>query len=226
LSRFLRETSRLEWLRLGEASRMLGVAPQTLRRWSDAGRISVLTTPGGHRRYARASLERMLPRDQSARPPLLRSGMTISRLARAYRTEARSAAQRLPWVGELSETQREWFRTHGRQLAELLVLHLDAPDRESAQESLRRASEDAASYGRMAAELGVSLSQAVEGFLQFRRPFLHQLAVFAESRGLDAAATADMIGAADNAMDRLLLSAMTGHGVDRARKARRRALGQ
>jgi len=138
--------------------------------------------------------------------------MTVSRLARAYRQEARAAARHMPWVGEMTERQREWFRTHGRQLAERLVLHLDAPSDDVARESLDEAARDAEDYGRMAAEMGVSLSQGIEGFLQFRRPFLHQLGVFAEQRGLDASATRDLMETTDRAMDRLLVSVMAGHG--------------
>ena len=121
----------------------------------------------------------------------------------------------MPWVNGLNEEQREWFRTHGRQLGESLVLHLDARDDEIARDNLRQAAQEAAGYGRMAAGLGVSLSQTVEGFLQFRRPFLHQLGLFAGRRGLDAAATTELIESAERAMDRLLMSAMTGHGVRR-----------
>jgi DNA-binding transcriptional MerR regulator len=194
---------------------MLGVTPGTLRRWSDDGKVRAFTTPGGHRRYRRAALERLIPGDQVARPPLARSGLTVARLSRAYRKEARAAVEVLPWLSVLSEDQRQWFRVHGRELAEQLVLHLDANDADERDESLRRAAEGAAGYGRLASSLGISLSQAVEGFLQFRRPFLHQLATLAARRGLDVAATTDLLEAAERAMDRLLMSAMAGHGVQR-----------
>ena len=210
-----RGARRSEWLALGEASRFLGVTPGTLRRWSDSGRVVAFTTPGGHRRYRRAALERLLPGERAARPHLSRVGLTVARVARAYRLEARSAARVMPWLGGLTETQRDWFRVHGRQLAERLLAHLDAPGEDEAAESLREASEEAAGYGRMAADLGLSLSQSVEGFLQFRRPFLHQLAASASSRGLDVSATTDLMEKTERAMDRLLLSAMAGHGVQR-----------
>lgn len=121
----------------------------------------------------------------------------------------------MPWLSGLTDEERAWFRVHGRQLAEALIVHLDAADGDLASESLRQASEEAAAYGRMAADLGLSLSQAVEGFLQFRRPFLHQLSLFARRHGLDAATTSELIESAERAMDRLLMAAMTGHGVER-----------
>jgi excisionase family DNA binding protein len=220
LSRFRGAAGHPEWLALGDASRLLGVAPGTLRRWSDAGRITSITTLGGHRRYRRAALERLLSPDRMARPPLARSGLTATRLAHAYRRQVREATQLMPWLGGLTEEQRSWFRVHGRQLAESLIGHLDATDAALATESLRQASEEAAGYGSMAAGMGLSLSQAVEGFLEFRRPFLHQLGLFSHRRGLDAAETSRLIETAEQAMDRLLMSAMTGHGVRRAGQRR------
>jgi excisionase family DNA binding protein len=44
-------------LTVGEAARFVGVSEPTLRKWTDAGRIAVFRTPGGHRRYLRAELE-------------------------------------------------------------------------------------------------------------------------------------------------------------------------
>jgi DNA-binding transcriptional MerR regulator len=195
---------------------MLGVTPGTLRRWSDTGRVAAFTTPGGHRRYRRAALEGLLPSERVGRPPMSRVGLTVARVARAYRQEARSAARVMPWLGGLTDSQREWFRVHGRQLADGLLTHLDAASDDESVESLRNASEEAAGYGRMAAELGLSLSQSVEGFLQFRRPFLHQLAASASARGFDVLATTELMERTERAMDRLLMSAMAGHGVQRA----------
>ena len=38
-------------LTIGEAARMLGVSVDTIRRWSDSGRIPAVVLPSGHRRY-------------------------------------------------------------------------------------------------------------------------------------------------------------------------------
>ena len=35
--------------RMGEAAQLLGVSPDTVRRWADAGRLSTERTGGGHR---------------------------------------------------------------------------------------------------------------------------------------------------------------------------------
>src|SRR5512147_2537487 len=47
------------WLSLGPASRLVGVDPDTLRRWADDGRVEVFVTPGRHRRFDRRALERL-----------------------------------------------------------------------------------------------------------------------------------------------------------------------
>src|SRR4051794_4132874 len=46
-----------DWLTLGQAAKLLGVAQSTIRKWSDLGRVPAFYTPGGHRRYRRADLE-------------------------------------------------------------------------------------------------------------------------------------------------------------------------
>jgi excisionase family DNA binding protein len=203
-----------DWVGLSEASRVLGVSPATLRRWSDAGRLRVFTTPGGHRRFSRAALEHLLPTDRSRRPSLGGAGLTPSRIARTYRRASRDATPELPWVLTLSDEQRILFRERGQVLAATLLRYLDATQPETAAHHLREASATAADYGRVAAKLRLSLSQTVEGFLRFRAPFHHELAVAARRRGFDASETTDLLETAERAMDRLLVATMTGHRLE------------
>ena len=53
-------TTEPDWLTLGQAAKYLGVAQSTIRKWSDQGRVPAFYTPGGHRRYRRADLDRFL----------------------------------------------------------------------------------------------------------------------------------------------------------------------
>ena len=46
------------WLSLKQAAERLGIHPITLRRWADNGELPTLLTPGGHRRFAVADLDR------------------------------------------------------------------------------------------------------------------------------------------------------------------------
>jgi molybdopterin-binding protein len=46
-------------LRIGEAAAQLGVSPDTLRRWAEAGRLDVELTPGGQRTVSQADITRL-----------------------------------------------------------------------------------------------------------------------------------------------------------------------
>ena len=199
-----------DWITLSEASRVLGVSPATLRRWSDAGRLRVFTTPGGHRRFSRSSLERMLPADRSRRPSIA-GGVTATRMERAYRHVRREVAPDLPWVLTLSEEHRILFRERGQMMAESLLQFLDAARPETAQHHFAEAMTAAEEQGAVAAGLGLSLSQTVEGFLRFRAPFQQELALTARRRGFDTPEMSDLLGAAERAMDQLLVATMSGH---------------
>jgi len=100
-------------------------------------------------------------------------------------------------------------------MAEVLLEYLEEPAQDEARDSLGTATGEAAAYGRMAAGMGVSLSQTVEGFLHFRRPFLHELGLFAGRRGLDARATTELVESAERAMDRLLMATLSAHSIER-----------
>ena len=45
--------------RMGEAAQLLGVSPDTVRRWADAGRLATGRTAGGHRTIAGTELARL-----------------------------------------------------------------------------------------------------------------------------------------------------------------------
>ena len=49
-----------EYLTPRDAARMLSVSGRTVSRWADQGRISHIVTLGGHRRFRRADVERLV----------------------------------------------------------------------------------------------------------------------------------------------------------------------
>ncbi len=63
-------------LRLGEAAKQLGISPDTLRRWAQAGRISVELTPGGQRTVSQAEVAQLAAerrRSRTERPIIAQS---------------------------------------------------------------------------------------------------------------------------------------------------------
>lgn len=200
---------------------MLGIAPGTLRRWANEGRVPVFTTPGGHRRFSRRAISALLPADRPHRPTLARLGASPERMARAYRSRRSSPGPgAAPWLDALTDETRSTFRERGRELVTLLLDHLDTPDQGDLPGDgpralrLREAERLAALYGREVAALGSSLTEAVQGFLRFRTPFTDELALLARRRGLDTREATALLADAEAAMDRLLIAMMTGHTLE------------
>ena len=199
-------------LSLGPASRLLGVDPDTLRRWADDGRVEAFTTPGGHRRFDRRELERVLAvrRPGATRRPLASLGATPDRLSRAYRrsytTEPAQAARNAVPVGE-----RDAFRSDGRSLVASLVAYLDAAspeDRALAEATAVGLTDDLA---RRLAAGGLSLTESVGLFVAARRPFLSELGAIGRRRALDTDRLSAMFEEASALLDRLLVGLIRAH---------------
>jgi excisionase family DNA binding protein len=194
------------WLSLGPASRLVGVDPDTLRRWADDGRVEAFVTPGGHRRFDRRRLEAIVSDRRAGNRPLASLGASPARLNRAYRRRYSSdhAAHQVPAEDEAA---RERYRRDGRLLVEALIAHLDADASDAAE---RARSEAAAAalvddIARRLAAAGTSLTEAVGLFVAARRPFLDELTGLGRRRALDSARLAALYDDASGLLDRLLL---------------------
>ena len=194
------------WLSLGPASRLVGVDPDTLRRWADEGRVEAYITPGGHRRFERRAIETLVATRRPGSRPLASLGASPERLARAYRRSytADTAAHQVP-ADDIAE--RERYRRDGRRLVEALVAHLDAADADTIARA--RAEADATALvddlAHRLATAGISLTEAVGLFVAARRPFLDELTGLGRRRALDATRLAALYEKASGLLDRLLL---------------------
>ena len=111
------------WLSIQAACKLLGVDQSTLRRWSDSGRIPVFRTPGGHRRYREADLQRLLHGVQRSPRKMSRNVLTrmsISayepdylRLAqqRRHATESHAISRRNASMSRKPSAVPAWTRT-------------------------------------------------------------------------------------------------------------------
>jgi excisionase family DNA binding protein len=197
-----------DYLGLGEAARLLGITPQTLRRWADRGQIASYTTPGGHRRFPRSALLALAPPARERRPALALLGAP-ERITRAYREHAPTVSG-AGWLAALPPDQLEFFRERGRRMSACLLAHLDADGPSTALATLHEAAGHAAEHGSASARLGASLNQAAQAFLRFRAPFVDELAAVARRRGLDTREATTLLVDAENAMDELLLAFIAG----------------
>lgn len=212
-----------EWLTLGEASRILGVDPDTLRRWADTGKVDVFTTPGGHRRFPRGAIEAMLPRPRGRRGLLSSVGETPDRVAAELRRRVRSDLAVLSepeWHARLDERSLQWFRERGRRMGELLLGYLDALDRGGRGLFVAQAEALGKEYGVEAAKRGLSIGEATQAFLFFRARFMAEIANVARRRTLDAEQTTLLFEEADRALDGVIVALIEGHRSAPARARR------
>ena len=72
--------------RMGEAAQLLGVSPDTVRRWADAGRLSTERTRGGHR---------------------LVDGIELARLAETTDTDGAALSARNRFIGLVTRVVRD-----------------------------------------------------------------------------------------------------------------------
>jgi excisionase family DNA binding protein len=193
-----------DWVSLGPASRLLGVDPDTLRRWADGGRIRAFATPGGHRRFSRADLDRVVAARQPAHHLLAKLGATPDRLsrayARAYRTDGSPAG-----LDRFAADARAALRTEGRRLVAVLLAYLDA---ERPADRSRWEAEAMTLIGITAtrlAEAGATTAEVVEIYLRARQPLLGELGALGRRRALESTRLAALFEQAVALLDRLLL---------------------
>ena len=192
-----------DWLALGRAASMLGVDPDTLRRWADAGRVRSFTTPGGHRRFARPDLERVLAVRRAGRRSLAALGGTTEKFAKAYGREYRAEVA-VPVAGT-DDAARAAFRTEGRRLVETLLAYLDADDTAEKARLEDSANGIVDQTAQRLAVTGMSASEAMAVFVAARSPFLMALESLGRRRALDAPAVMRLYAEAATLLDRLLL---------------------
>jgi excisionase family DNA binding protein len=181
------------WLALGAASRLVGVAPDTLRRWADSGRVESYTTPGGHRRFLRSSLEAMINAPRRPRYGVERltgsagtiSGEVRRRMSRGGPGSGTGRGGPRPWQARLNAEQRADFRRWGQRTFNLVLEYAAAAKRAERSLLLAEAERMGALYGAEAAKVGLSLAEAVEAFLFYRTPVLEAIGSHLRRRAAD-----------------------------------------
>jgi len=192
-----------EWLALGPASRLVGVDPDTLRRWADTGRVRAFTTPGGHRRFARADLARVRDAGRAGRRSLATLGATAERVTQAYARSYRSGAG--AQHPAMNASDRRAFRRDGRELVATLLEYLDSSNAERRSELELRATEMVRATAERLAATGAPTAAAIEAFVAGRRPILAALASLGRRQMLSAPAITGLYSEAAELLDRLLL---------------------
>lgn len=209
-----RPARRSPWLSLGPASRLLGVDPDTLRRWSDAGRVPAWTTPGGHRRFERGALERLAAeRRPGGRPrSLAHVGASPAQFRRLYRRHYASADAGPTTRAPRDPDEREAYRRDGRRLVEALIAYLDAGADDAERDRVAAVAESLVhAHAARLERSGHGLTESVALFVTARQPFLAQIAGLGRRRSLDPVHLAILYEDAAVLLDRLLLRFVAAH---------------
>lgn len=201
------------WLSIDAACKLLGVDQSTLRRWSDAGKVPVFRTPGGHRRYAEADLRALIgdgPHLQE-RPRVSRKVLTDRSLS-AYEEEYLRGARERRWYQAYNRANQDEHRRLGRRLVDLAVRYASAApstaDRESLLNEGRQIGEH---YGRSTADAGLTAAETVEAFLYFRFPVVRAVMSWIEEEELAAKRAARLFIEIGHFVDQVLIATVNAH---------------
>ncbi len=201
-----------DWLSLGPASRLMGVDPDTLRRWADDGRVRAYATPGGHRRFSQADLAQLAAGRRAVRRPLATLGATPGRVTRAYVRSYRSDVAP-PALERLKTDARSALRSEGRRLVAVLLAYLDATRSQDRERWEREALDLIGVTARRLREASTTPSEVVAIYLRARQPFLDEIGALGRRRALSATQLAELFQQAVALLDRLLLHLVTTHAA-------------
>jgi excisionase family DNA binding protein len=162
---YLTSRSSGDWLSIRQASRLLGVHIGTVREWADAGRIASYRTPGGHRRFSKADLERFLTQQHKTNS----TEQTLARIREELRTHPHS-----DWLksapAHFDERERARQREFGQRLLACVVHYVEEPHaRDCLLDEGRRVARE---YGHVLLASGISAGNAARATIHFRQLIL------------------------------------------------------
>lgn len=160
-----------DWISLGEAAKLLGVHPTTVRNWADQGDLPFRRTPGRHRRFNRTILQEWAAKhqldDKLAAPPHTQQAQILVEYALGHTrySVGETDLQHKSWYEKLSADGVQKSRQLGRRLLECLLLHLQ--DKYPEGEELSVARGLGVDYANLLKGEGLTLSQAIQGYMYF-----------------------------------------------------------
>ena len=200
------------WLPIGAAARLVGVGPDTLRRWADGGKVQSYQTAGGHRRFLRSSLEAMTSAPRRTRygtGQLTDASATI--IGDVHRRMQRTGYAGMPWQSRLSAEQREDFRLWGQRTFGLVIEYVAATKRSERELLLQEAERMGALYGREASAAGLSLAESIEAFLFYRSPVIESILAHLRRRVAEVSQVTAAVREANAAIDQVLTALVSSY---------------
>ena len=168
-----------EFYTLKEAAGMLGVHTGTLRRWAQDGKVEVVRTPGGHRRFPSAEIDRI--RYSGGPEETEKVSDRLQQLALSS-TRADLRHEHGTWAEGLTEMDREEKRLLGRRLLGLLMQYVALNNGEG-EDILDEARVVSRIYARSVVQSGVVLKDALRATMFFRDHIIESAVVLPEAAG-------------------------------------------
>jgi excisionase family DNA binding protein len=191
-----------------EASQVLGVSEVALRQWTDEGKVKAFVTPGGHRRYSRAELKKLI----TTQSKTLGIKDLVSRLEGSvgeHREISREAVENSLQSYKLSVESHEQLAQLGRRLLNLIIKYITEPShRDETMEQVREVGRE---HGVMLAELGLPLSHSVEAFLVHRDPLISAATQMIKQKEGFTGRVVDAIPLCTRVMDEALVALVAAH---------------
>lgn len=153
------------WLSLKAAAEKLAVHPTTLRRWADTGKIPVMVTPGGHRRFTAEDVAQIAKRRLSVRGREKLESVWAEKAITVTRQDI--SAQPASWMASLTESDRDKHRKMGQQLMGLTLQFIGA-DLADDENILKETRALGTRYGQIGRDVGMSLTEALQAAMFFR----------------------------------------------------------
>jgi excisionase family DNA binding protein len=193
---------------IGKASLVLGVSETTLRQWTDEGKIKAFVTPGGHRRYARLELRKILStqKTQSGIGDLVSE---MESTTHRHGEIARRFLTQTAWYHTLSVESQQRLAGFGRQLLHLVIRYITQRSRR--EEIIHQARSIGQGHGEILAGLGLPLTDSVEAFLLHREPLLEAITHLVKRGETVNRRVAEAIPLVAQIMDEALVSLVAAH---------------
>jgi excisionase family DNA binding protein len=190
------------WLTISEAADLLGVHPSTLRRWADDGDVPTMITPGGHRRFARADLERFADQQRQSRSPGYEALWAEAAMmdTRDQITEHRAST----WMTSFNEGERRRGRALGRRLMALMLRFVSLP--EGGDDLLQEVEQIGRAYAAEAKSAGLELQTALEVAMLFRDSLVETTLDMPEKANVPASSGIHLLRRLNPVMNALQLS--------------------
>ena len=195
-------------LSISEASQILGVSEAALRQWTDEGKIKAFITPGGHRRYSRAELKKLM----GSHPKVLGVKDLVAELEETiglHREIARTSLSTTSFYNKLNEESREHLAELGRRFIDIITKYITEPSKR--EDTIKQTHDLGHQYGEILARLDLTLTDSVEAFVAHRDPIMNAITHLMRKKEAFTGRVVEAIPLVAHVMDEALVALVAAH---------------